>query len=46
MYVYTSFSATPDKGIRKNNNNNNNKKRDEEIGKHNLSEMGSLNMKC
>ena len=35
-----SFSATLDKGLRKNI-----KKRDGEIGKHKLNEMGTLNMK-
>ena len=40
IYVYKSFSAMLDKGLRKNI-----KKIDGEIGKHKLNEMGALNIK-
>ena len=38
IYVYKNFPAIFDEGLRNN-------KRDGEIGKHNLNEMGVLNMK-
>ena len=40
MYIYKSFSTALAEGLRKNI-----KKRDGEIGKHELNEMGTLNMK-
>ena len=42
MYVYKNFSTVLDKGLRKNIKR---KRRDEEIRKHKLNEMGTLNMK-
>ena len=41
MYVYKSFSATLDKGLRKNNK----KMRNRETRKHKLNEMEALNVK-
>ena len=41
IYVYKSFSTTPDKALKKNIK----KKRYGEIGKHKLNKMGALNMK-
>ena len=38
IYIYKSFSATLDKGLRKNIKKT-------EIGKHKLNEMGALNIK-
>ena len=38
-YVYKSFSTILDKGLR------NTIKKDGEIGKHNINEMGALNVK-
>ena len=40
IYVYKSFSTTLDKGLRTKK-----KERDEETGKHELKEMGTLNTK-
>ena len=42
MYVYKNFSTVLDKGLRKNIKR---KRSDEEIRKHKLNEMETLNMK-